>query len=103
MKTYGEAMYRSRNLDLGTSWSDQAHVPVALSATKFPPCAHWIGGWVGPRTGMDDVERTEKSTLPGFELRSLGRSVRSRIYTHWAIPALKTRHRHINILIIYIR
>jgi hypothetical protein len=21
------------------------------------PCIHWIGGWVGPRAGLDDVEK----------------------------------------------
>jgi hypothetical protein len=28
---------------------------------------HWLGGWVGSRAGLDDVEK-RKSTLPGFEL-----------------------------------
>jgi hypothetical protein len=30
---------------------------------------HWIGGgWVGPRTGLNDVENEDVLTLPGLEL-----------------------------------
>jgi hypothetical protein len=36
--------------------SGQLHVPAALPPGK----EHWIGGWVGPRAGLDDVRR-EKS------------------------------------------
>jgi hypothetical protein len=28
---------------------------------------HWIGGWVDPRVGLDDVEKTKFLTLPGHE------------------------------------
>jgi hypothetical protein len=24
---------------------------------RFTPGSHWIGGWVGPRTGLGDVEK----------------------------------------------
>jgi hypothetical protein len=44
---------------------------------RFTPGTHWIGGWVDPRAGMDDVEKREFSTLPGLELQPLGRSARS--------------------------
>jgi hypothetical protein len=37
---------------------------------------HWIGGWVGRRTGLEDMERTILF-LPGLELRPLGRSASS--------------------------
>jgi hypothetical protein len=40
---------------------------------------HWIGGWVGPRTGLDGVEKTKISSLPGLELRPLGRAARSQL------------------------
>jgi hypothetical protein len=33
---------------------------------------HWIGGWVNPRAGLDDVEKRKFLTLPGLELRPLG-------------------------------
>jgi hypothetical protein len=29
------------------------------------PGTHWIGGWVGPRAGLDDVEK-RKLILPQF-------------------------------------
>jgi hypothetical protein len=32
------------------------------------PSTHWIGGWVGPRTGLDDEERRKILPLPGIEL-----------------------------------
>jgi hypothetical protein len=35
------------------------------------------GGWVGPRTGLDDVEKRKFLILPGLELRPLGRPARS--------------------------
>jgi hypothetical protein len=38
---------------------------------------HWIGGWVDPRAGLDDVEKRKFMTLPGFQLRPLGRPARS--------------------------
>jgi hypothetical protein len=32
---------------------------------------HWIGGWVDPRAGLNDVEKRKFLTLPGIELRPL--------------------------------
>jgi hypothetical protein len=40
------------------------------------PGTHWIGGWVDPRAGLD-VEKRKFLTLPGLELRTLGRPTRS--------------------------
>jgi hypothetical protein len=40
------------------------------------PGTHWIGGWVGPRVGLEDVEKGKFLTLPGLELRSLCRPAR---------------------------
>jgi hypothetical protein len=34
---------------------------------------HWIGEWVDPRTGLNNVERRKFLTPPGLELRILGR------------------------------
>jgi hypothetical protein len=36
------------------------------------PGTHWIEGWLGPRTGLDDVEKRKFLTLPGLKLRHLG-------------------------------
>jgi hypothetical protein len=29
---------------------------------------HWIGGWAGPRAGLDNMEKTEFLTLSRLEL-----------------------------------
>jgi hypothetical protein len=60
--------------------SGQFHAPAALPPVK-PPGTHWIGGWVGPRTGLDAVvkkiARTQTSDHParlresGVDLSSL--------------------------------
>jgi hypothetical protein len=34
---------------------------------EIAPGTHWIGGWVGPRAGLDDVETRKFLTLPGLE------------------------------------
>jgi hypothetical protein len=33
---------------------------------------YWVGGWVLPRTGLDDMENRKILPLPGLELRPLG-------------------------------
>jgi hypothetical protein len=56
----------------------------------------WTGGWVGPRAGLDTENRGKTSLLPmpGIELRSPGRPVRSQTlltelpssyYQHYAL------------------
>jgi hypothetical protein len=40
------------------------------------PGTHYIRGWMDPRTGMDNVEKRKFLTLPGIELRPLGRPTR---------------------------
>jgi hypothetical protein len=35
---------------------DELHALAALPPEKEPG-THWIGGWVGPRTGLGDVEK----------------------------------------------
>jgi hypothetical protein len=41
------------------------------------PGTYCIGGWVGPRAGMDDVEKGKFLTLPGLEIQPLGRPARN--------------------------
>jgi hypothetical protein len=41
------------------------------------PVTHWIGGWVGPKAGLDDVEKRKFLTLPGLELQPIGLPARS--------------------------
>jgi hypothetical protein len=49
--------------------------PRAFNPGERAPGTHWIGGWVGPRAGLDDVEKTKFFTLPG--LRPLCRPSRN--------------------------
>jgi hypothetical protein len=45
--------------------SDQLHAPAALPSRKDPsPRTHWVGGLVGPRSGLDGVEKRKCLTLP---------------------------------------
>jgi hypothetical protein len=37
--------------------SGQLHAPVALLSGERAPGTHWIGGWMGPRVGLDAVEK----------------------------------------------
>jgi hypothetical protein len=45
--------------------SGQIQAPTAL-----PPGTHWIGGWVGPRVGLDAVEKRKilrcRESNPGY-------------------------------------
>jgi hypothetical protein len=60
---------------VGGEWS--ALRPDRFTPGERAPGTHWLGGWVDPRTGLDDVEKRKFLTLPGLELRSLGRPARS--------------------------
>jgi hypothetical protein len=64
--------------DLGTSWWEVVSVtPRSLYPLGKGSGTHLIGGWLYPRAGLDDVEKRKFLTLPGLELRLLGRSARS--------------------------
>jgi hypothetical protein len=60
-----EWRYNSTILDLGISVSR----PGRFTPKVIAPGAQWIGGWVGPRAGLDVVEKTKILPLPEFELR----------------------------------
>jgi hypothetical protein len=54
-------------LDLITRWRRVvSFTPLPLYPRKKNPVACWIGGWVGARTGLDDVEKKKFLTLPGL-------------------------------------
>jgi hypothetical protein len=55
----------------------QASRPGLFNPGERAHGTHLIGGWVDPRTGLDDVEKRKFLTLPGLEFRSLGRLARS--------------------------
>jgi hypothetical protein len=74
----GEWMYRSVFLTpalVGGEWS--ASRPSRFTPGESAPGTHLLGGWVGHRAGLDDVEKRKFVTLPGLELRLLGLPVRS--------------------------
>jgi hypothetical protein len=54
----------------GGEWS-ASHLSHFTPGEKVPG-THWIGGWVDPRAGLDNVVKREFLTLPGLELRCLG-------------------------------
>jgi hypothetical protein len=49
-------------LDLGTGWR---RVVSASCPGRFAPGTHWIGGWLRPSTGLDDVEKRKISGPTG--------------------------------------
>jgi hypothetical protein len=61
--------------------------PSRLTSGECVHGNHWIGGWMGPRTGLDDVERSKILNLSGLELSdpSVLRLVASH-YTDCCIP-----------------
>jgi hypothetical protein len=59
--------------------------PCRLHPGERAPGTHWIGGWVDPRVGLDDVEKRRFLPLQGLELRPLCRLASH--CTDYAIPA----------------
>jgi hypothetical protein len=51
--------------------------------------AHWIGGWVGPRAGLDTVEKRKSLTPVGNRTPVVQPVAYSSRYTDWPIPAPK--------------
>jgi hypothetical protein len=60
---------------VGGEWS--ASHPGRFTPEERAPGTHWKGGWVDPRTGLDYVDKRKFLSLPGLELRPLGRPARS--------------------------
>jgi hypothetical protein len=63
--------------------------PLPLYPRERALGTHFIGGWVDPRVGLDDMEKWKFLTLSGLELPPpppVVQFVASR-YTDWAIPA----------------
>jgi hypothetical protein len=84
MKAYGRGYINPNFLDLGTGWRWVVNfTPRPLYPRGNSPGAHWIGGWVDLKAGLDDLEKRKFLTLPGLELRPLDRPARS----DYAIPA----------------
>jgi hypothetical protein len=81
----GEWMYRPtfswpRNL---LEVIGQFHAPAALPPGKKTSGTHSIGGWVGLRAGLDDMEKWKFLPLPGLGTPTPRSSIR---YTVCDIP-----------------
>jgi hypothetical protein len=60
-----ERRYSSTILDLGTRWRRMvSFMPQPLYPIGKSLGAHWVGGWVDLRTGLDAVEWVQKSLAP---------------------------------------
>jgi hypothetical protein len=59
-------------------WS--ASRPGRFTPGEIAPGTLSIGGWVDPRAGLDNVEKRKFLTLPGLELRTLGRPASQSLY-----------------------
>jgi hypothetical protein len=75
MKAYGEVdiyihIFLTSALVAG-EWS--ASCPDRFTPGERAPGTYWIGGWVGPRAGLDDVKKRKFLTLPRLELRPFSR------------------------------
>jgi hypothetical protein len=56
------------------------------------PAAHWIGGWVGCRTGMDGVEGRKILSVPGLEHQTQAFQHLANRYTDCATTTLNNLH-----------
>jgi hypothetical protein len=70
-----------------------------FSPRERAPGTHWIGGWVGHRTGVDDMEERKMSTLPGLELCPAAIQPIARCCTDSAIPALPIEPEYLKVSI----
>jgi hypothetical protein len=63
---------------VGGEWS--ASLLGHFTPEEWAPGAHWIRGWVGPRAGLDDVEKRKFLTLtrtwPPTECRTHGKGIK---------------------------
>jgi hypothetical protein len=67
----GELRYSSTILNLVTRWRWViGFMPLPLYSWERDPGAHWIGGWVGHRVGLDTEEKA-KISCP-FQVSSFG-------------------------------
>jgi hypothetical protein len=66
-------------LNLGTGWRwVVSFMPLPLYTRRKAPDTHWIEGWVGPRAGLDIMERN-LLRLPGIGTQFPSRSVRGQL------------------------
>jgi hypothetical protein len=69
---------------VGGEWS--ASRPCRVNPRERALGTHWIGGWVGPRTGLDNVEKRKFLSLLRLKVRPLGRQARSQYLYRLSYP-----------------
>jgi hypothetical protein len=83
-------MYRSifflTSALVGGEWS--ASRPGRFTPRESSPGTHQTRGWVGPRTGLNDMEKRKFLPLPGLELRPIGRPAHSQSLYRLSCPGL---------------
>jgi hypothetical protein len=102
MKAYGKWIYIYIHIFLtstlaGGKWS--ASSPGRFTLGERFPSTHWIGDWVDPRAGVDDVEKRKFMTLPRLELRSLGRPASSQSLYQLRYPGSLSTTIYVHIII----
>jgi hypothetical protein len=92
MKTYGSVGVKPHVLLTSTlvrgGWS--ASHPGCFAPGESAPVIPWIGSRVGPRAGLNAVEKLKFLSLPGLEVRPLGRPFRIRRREYQRFVALFT-------------
>jgi hypothetical protein len=70
----------------------QFHVPGHFSLWGRAPVTHWIGGWVGPRAGLEAVAKEEKSLLCPYGEWNPGRPARNLVTILTELSRLSTQY-----------
>jgi hypothetical protein len=65
----------------------ELHASAVLPPEKEPLCTHRVGGWVGFRTGLDDMWRRKILSLPELKLGPSARLDVTSSCIDYAIPA----------------
>jgi hypothetical protein len=68
-------------------WS--ASHPGRFTPGERAPGTNWMGDWVSPKTGLDDVGKRKILPLPGLELRPLGHQARNQSIYWLSYPGSK--------------
>jgi hypothetical protein len=68
----------------GGEWS--ASRPCRFTPEEKAPGTHLVGSSVDPRDGLDVVEKRKFLTLPGLEIRPIGRPARSQSLYRLSYP-----------------